>query len=471
MSLKRTCWVAILAIWATSGLFAAPTKEAGKELFTANCASCHAKNMKDNATGPALSGTEERWSAFPRTDLYKWIRNSQAMIQSGHPRATELWAKWKPTAMNNFPQLTDEQIESLLLYINHQAAGGDKPAPAAGGATEAKEETSGSWLYIGIAVILALLAFALMRIVNNLTNITRVQAGQAPVYKTTLDMMSTKGFVAFTVFALTLLFGYKTVDNATKMGRSQDYEPDQPINFSHKIHAGVNKIDCQYCHDTARRSKHASIPGTNTCMNCHSAIKKGTISGTSEITKIYASIGYDPIQSKYIDGYDNWSEKQIEDLYKKWIGQEYMAKNSLTVLDDGGKLEVETQWNGIVKALRDDSNGKIQGPIEWTRIHNLPDHAYFNHAQHVSVGQVACQKCHGPVETMDVVYQYSTLGMGWCINCHRETEVKFKDNAFYQQYNPEFIRLHKEKMGKDPEDTKKVVVEDIGGLECQKCHY
>ena len=199
-------------------------------------------------------------------------------------------------------------------------------------------------------------------------------------------------------------------------------------------------------------------------MNCHAAIKKGTISGTSEITKIFASIGFDPIANNYIQGYENWSEKQIEELYKKWIGQEYMSANSLTALDEAGQHAVENQWEGVVKALKDDSNGKIQGPVEWVRIHNLADHAYFNHAQHVSVGKIECQKCHGPIQEMEEVYQYSTLGMGWCITCHRQTEVKFTDNAYYNQYE----RYHKEL--KDGARTK-VTVADIGGLECQKCHY
>ncbi|MBK8195714.1 MAG: c-type cytochrome [Lewinellaceae bacterium] len=466
MLLKRICWVFTLLFAATLVLRAAPTVEEGKNLFIANCASCHNKNMKDNLTGPALAGVEERWAEFPRKDLYAWIRNSQGLIASGHPRANELWAKWKPTLMNNFPGLTDEQIESMLLYINNVATapppgtGATATTPGAGG----KPESSTPWMFIGLTTILGLLAFALMRIINNLGNITRVQAGQAPIQKTLVQTLTSKGAIAFMVFAVTLIFGYKTVDNATKMGREQGYEPDQPIAFSHKLHAGTNKIDCQYCHDSARRSKHSSIPGTNTCMNCHSAVKKGSKSGTSEITKIFASIGFDPIQSKYITDYENWSDKQIEELYKKWIGQEYMAANSLTAIDDNGRMTVENEWDGIVKALKNDLNGKIQGPIEWTRIHNLPDHVYFNHSQHVSVAQVACQKCHGPVETMDVVYQYSTLGMGWCINCHRETEVKFADNAYYEQYE----RYHKElKSGK----RDKVTVEDIGGLECQKCHY
>jgi mono/diheme cytochrome c family protein len=464
MLLKRICWVFLLAFVATQSLLAAPTKEAGKELFTANCASCHNKNMKDDMTGPALAGVEERWAAFPSKDLYAWIRNSQALIATGHPRATELYSKWK-SQMNSFTGLTDEQIQSLLLYIKEPAA----PKPP----TDPKEPTGGdgsgttgssSWLFIGMALLLGLLAFAMMRIIDNLGNVARVQSGNAPVNKTWVDTLSSKGFIAFTVFAVVLLFGYKTVDNAVNMGRQQNYEPDQPINFSHKVHAGANKIDCQYCHDSARRSKHSSIPGTNTCMNCHSAVKKGTQSGTAEITKIFASIGFDPISNKYIDGYENWNEKQIEDLYKKWIGQEYMAANSLTALDESGRLTVDNQWDGLVKALKNDSNGKIQGPIEWTRIHNLPDHAYFNHAQHVNIGKIACQKCHGQVQEMDVVYQYSTLGMGWCINCHRETEVQFKDNPYYAQYE----RYHKELKDGTRE---KVTVEDIGGLECQKCHY
>ncbi len=467
MLLKRICLILPVLLLAANFLQAAPNVEEGKNLFMANCASCHSRDMKTNLTGPALGGVEERWSAYPREDLYKWIRASQAMIAAGHPRAVQLWNEWKPTLMNNFPGLTDEQIESILLYVNdvvNKKAAGAGQAGAQGGPVASQKDDSTMWIFVAIAVVLGLLSFALMRIVDNLQNLTRVQAGQPPVRRTLGQMLTTKGAVAFMVFAATLILGYKTVDNATRMGRQQGYQPEQPIAFSHALHAGTNKIDCQYCHDSARRSKHASIPGANTCMNCHTVVKKGSKTGTAEITKIFASIGYDPITNKYIPDYENWTEKQIEDLYKRWIGQEYVADNGLTTLNDAGRMVVQTQWEGIVKALKNDSNGKIQGPIEWVRIHNLADHAYFNHAQHVAVGQVACQQCHGPVEEMEEVYQYSTLGMGWCINCHRQTEIKFKDNDYYQQY----ARYHEElKSGK----RDKVTVADIGGLECQKCHY
>jgi hypothetical protein len=142
-------------------------------------------------------------------------------------------------------------------------------------------------------------------------------------------------------------------------------------------------------------------------MNCHKAINKGPKYGTEEIGKIYASAGYNV-------------DKQVYD--------------------------------------------KASKPIEWIRIHNLPDHAYFNHSQHVVAGKVACQECHGKVQEMDVVQQHAPLSMGWCINCHRNKEVQFKDNKYYEAYQMYHDAL------KNGTKTK-VTVEDIGGLECQKCHY
>lgn len=89
----------------------------GKTLFKTKCASCHNRNMKDDLTGPALAGTKERWSEYPIEDLYKWIRNSQALIAEGHPRAVELWAEWEPTLMESNPNLKEEEIEAILTYV------------------------------------------------------------------------------------------------------------------------------------------------------------------------------------------------------------------------------------------------------------------------------------------------------------------------------------------------------------------
>ncbi|NJL76178.1 MAG: cytochrome c3 family protein [Saprospiraceae bacterium] len=291
-----------------------------------------------------------------------------------------------------------------------------------------------------------------------------LKAGNTEAERRTLaDVLTSRGVIGFMVFALVVLGGYTTVNNAIELGRQQGYQPDQPIKFSHATHSGLHKIECQYCHDGARRSKQSVIPATNTCMNCHRAIKEGSQYGTAELTKIYASIGYDPSTDKYIENYEQLSEEEIKKIYTKWIGDTYVKRNADKV--DEAETVVDQQWNGIVTSLTNDAKPKIQGPIEWLRIHNLPDHAYFNHAQHVAVGKVECQTCHGPVQEMEVVYQNSPLSMGWCVNCHRKTEVSsFNDNEYYKAYQ----NYHEEiKKG----DRDKVTVEDIGGLGCQKCHY
>ncbi|MEP6795907.1 MAG: cytochrome c3 family protein, partial [Saprospiraceae bacterium] len=236
------------------------------------------------------------------------------------------------------------------------------------------------------------------------------------------------------------------------------------VNFSHKIHAGLQGINCQYCHDGARRSKHAGIPASNTCMNCHKAIKKGTLYGTQELTKIFASNGYDPSTDKYVDNYDKLSNDEIKAIYTKWIGDSYMKDQNLTALDRRGIRTVNEQWDNIASSMTNELKPKISGPIEWTRIHMLPDHVYFNHSQHVNIGKIACQQCHGKVQEMDQMYQYAPLSMGWCINCHRQTEVNFAGNKYYETY-----KSYHEALSKG--EKTKITVEDIGGLECQKCHY
>lgn len=439
--------------------------EAGKTLFRNNCASCHNKNMKDNLTGPALGGAEERWAEYEREDLYSWIRNSQALINAGHPRANELWNEWKPTLMNPV-NLSDEEIENILAYIDFVYTGQGENAGGDGdNVIQVAEKKDNTALFIVLAVILAILAIVLARILSNLNYLIQSREGNAPAQRRTLvEILTSKGVIAFVVFALVVLGGYTTVNNAIMLGRQQGYAPEQPIKFSHATHAGLQQIDCQYCHDGARRSKHSVIPAANTCMNCHAAIKVGSKYGTGELTKIYASIGWNPKTGTYIENYESLTQDEIKDIYTAWIADTYVQEKGS--LDNAGEELIEEQWDGIVEALTDEDTGddRIQGPIEWVRIHNLPDHVYFNHAQHVSVGKLECQQCHGPVEKMEVAQQYAPLSMGWCVNCHRETEVQFSDNEYYKTYE----KYHKEIANGERD---KVTVEEIGGLECQKCHY
>ncbi|HZL08888.1 MAG TPA: cytochrome c3 family protein [Prolixibacteraceae bacterium] len=205
-------------------------------------------------------------------------------------------------------------------------------------------------------------------------------------------------FVPVLVLLISLVFQVKMVtEAAVNLGRSQNYAPNQPIKFSHKVHAGDNQIDCKYCHHTAEFGKSAGIPAMELCMNCHVLVREGTHSGKFEIAKVIEA-------------------------------------------------------------------NETKKPVEWTRIHNLPDHVFFSHAQHVGIAKVDCKQCHGQVQEMDIMRQNSDLSMGWCINCHRDTKVNFKDNAYYDNY----MKLHDDlKSGKI--DTIRAV--DIGANDCMRCHY
>lgn len=442
----------------------------GKTLFRNNCAQCHNKNMTDDLTGPALGGTLERWSDYPMEDLYSWIRNSQKMISEGHPKAEELWDEWGPTLMNNFTQLTDQEINDILVYVHgvHTGTyGAAEDATAATDGAAAGEERDNTFLFILLILILAFLSFILARTISVLNSLARAEeTGAATPRKTIWDVLSSKTVVSIVIFALIVMGGYTTVHNAIDLGRQQGYTPEQPIKFYHDVHAGEHQIDCQYCHDGARRSKQAVIPSANTCMNCHRAIKSGTRFGAQELTKIYASIGFDPMNDTYIDGYDTLTNEEISNIYKKWLAEDYAKGEDAEASSERIQLVADEQWEEIESSLTNEQKKTVAGPIEWTRVHNLPDHVYFNHAQHVNSGEVDCQQCHGKVEEMEILSQYAPLSMGWCINCHRESEVKgFSDNPYYHE---EYREYHEElKSG----ERQKVTVKEIGGLECQKCHY
>lgn len=391
-----------------------PTDEgmvsAGASLFKANCTQCH--EINEVVIGPALKDVHQRRS---KEWLISWIRNSQKMIQEGDEQAVAVWEEYNKTAMSAFP-FSDEEITSILSYIKVESDKEpvvEQAAVAADGTTPVQTGDSISSGYltavlIVLVLVLVLILIVLGLIVSVLTKYLKDQKGDleeadVEVVNQRIDvqkLLTSDFFIGSVVFIFVALLLKTAIDGAFSIGVQQGYQPAQPIAFSHKLHAGQYEIDCNYCHTGVRKSKAANIPSANICMNCHTAIK----TESPQIAKIYEAIDYDPSTGEYGDD---------------------------------------------VK------------PIEWVRVHNLPDLAYFNHSQHVKVGGLECQTCHGPIEDMDVVYQYSTLTMGWCINCHRETKVNTKDNEYYSK----LVELHSEQ-SKEP-----MKVEDIGGLECSKCHY
>ncbi len=394
----------------------------GEALFKANCASCH-KPDKD-FTGPALKGWKDRQ---PEGWVYKWIADPQGTIDAGDPYVKTLYAKWKNSGvMTKFPALKKEDIDAILKYV-------DDWAPPVAGPTETTAPASDDSLLFGIlTLVLALIAFILLQVNTNLRKLSDEKEGvmrtePVPFYKN-------KTYLMIGILLAFLVGGYYTINGAIGLGRQQQYQPEQPIFYSHKVHAGTNQISCLYCHGGAQDSKQASIPSVNVCMNCHKSINKyeGTdvlvrengvsVDGTAEIQKLYAYAGWNPTTKTY------------------------NPDNNNDGMPDGSK------------------------PIEWVKVHNLPDHVYFNHSQHIKVGKQQCQTCHGNIQEMPEVYQFANLSMGWCINCHRDTKVDFYNkedasgNKFYSIY---------EKFHKDIKNHKmdSVTVEKIGGTECQKCHY
>ena len=394
----------------------------GKALFNTNCAACHSLDKK--MVGPALRNVEARLldeEGLDRDWLNKWIRNSSALIKSGDAYAVKIYEEYNKAAMTAFPQLSDEDLNNILAYTAQEKAVPQTTATAV--ATEASSEDTGLGLTNklilgGLAILFGLLAFAFYLVNRTLRRFAIAKgveletAHRTPLWKA---FVQNQFLVLCTAIFFLLAAAYFAYGYFMQLGIDQGYEPVQPIHYSHKIHAGDNGIDCKYCHSSARVSKHSGIPSLNICMNCHKSIYEvAPETATAEYSK------------EFYDG-------EIQKLYKA-VG-----------------------WNDAEQKY----TGETQ-PVKWVRIHNLPDFAYFNHSQHVTVAGVECQTCHGPVEEMEIMYQHESLTMGWCIDCHRKTNVKVKDNQYYAKIHEELSK----KYGVD-----QLTAAQMGGLECGKCHY
>ena len=388
----------------------------GKAVFQSKCASCH--KLGQDMTGPDLTGVIGRWGGN-MDEIRVWVHNWAKAVQAGYPRAKAV-ESFSGSAMTQFEDaITDAEIDAVIKYAD---AGPTKPPPPPPG--EQKTDNSGAVIFGVISLILAIIAMILMQVNSNLKKLSDDAEGihrpePVPFYRN-------KVYIAMVAIVFFIVAGFFLSKVAIGFGRQKGYEPKQPIFYSHKVHAGINQINCLYCHGNAWESRHAAIPSVNVCMNCHRTIQSygensakiyddagNEVNGSAEIQKLYKYAGFDP--------------KNAE----KW---------------DPNKAK----------------------PIEWEKIHNLPDHVYFNHSQHIRAGKVQCQTCHGEITGMDEVKQVSELSMSWCINCHRQTKVDFNTdstgNKFYSIYEKFHNDIKNHKMDS-------VTVKDIGGTECQKCHY
>ena len=389
----------------------------GKSLFNANCAACHKLNK--NLIGPKLAGVTDK---YEKDWLYTWIKNSSAMIKSGDERAVAIWEEYNKLAMNAFPQLSNEDIDNILAYTDY------KPEPVVSTAVSDIAQPQGGSsisqdLVLVSLIIILMVLITMLFLVNKTLREIALRNGviiekkeKTPSKPIWLLFIRNQFLVFCSVVFFLLSSAYFAYGWLMQVGIDQGYMPIQPIHYSHKIHSGDNQIDCQYCHSSARVSKHSGIPSLNVCMNCHENIAE--YDGEEDLEKGYTK-----------DFYTN----EIKKLYKA-VGW-----------DENKRI-----YTGDVE------------PVKWVRIHNLPDFVYFNHAQHVNVAGVECQTCHGPVEEMEIAYQHSSLTMGWCINCHRETNVDVKDNEYYTKIHEELSKKY---------GVEKLTIAQMGGLECGKCHY
>lgn len=399
----------------------------GEKIFKGYCASCH--QIHKDMIGPALAGVEERW-AGKEDLLIHWIQNPAEVKEMGDPYVKDLLAEWEPKGGLMTPQaLTDEEVRAILDFVAASPDPSEKAADAGAVAateTASKSDEGGD----GTVFFLALIGLLLLIVILSMSSVRRALSGAVDIrdgkemgeptsFFAEVKRWMWKNKVATTlVVVVFLVMGTVDVwDRLMAVGVFEGYEPEQPIAFNHKLHAGDMAIDCQYCHTGASKSKHAVIPSANVCMNCHTAVSEGrTEAGTADIQKIYDAIGWDPEKMAY-------------------TGEEK--------------------------------------PIKWVKVHNLPDHVYFNHSQHVKVAGLECQTCHGPVDTeFGVGKQFAPLTMGWCIDCHGETGIDLNSSEYYEEMHQRFVNDErgKEFLKKYLEDGQ-VSVKEMGGWECSKCHY
>ena len=438
---KKVLLAVSLLLTTSASIYAQDLKgdaKKGEALFKTNCSACHA--LDKQMVGPALGGVVDRLKTEQNLGVdwfQKWIKDNKALRASGDKYANEVFEKFKKVEMTQFPSLSDQDVADILEYTTNPP----KVEPAAEDAANspeaqkaAQEEKNRS---IIILVSLVSIAGLLLWILFRLSQLVKLQRKSGEISDLDATRIHSLGefynkyqTLGKTVMGLLAVLALYGIWNWLMwVGVYKGYQPEQPIYFSHKIHAGENKIDCQLCHSSAKYGKVSEIPSVNVCMNCHKGIAE--------------------YKGKYIE------EGKDRAFYTAEIKKIYEAAG----WDEGSQ-----SYTGKTK------------PIEWVRIHNMPDFVYFNHSQHVVAGEqtimkakkvdVVCKACHGQVQEMDKVQMANNFTMGWCIECHRTTEVDMTNG-----YNKEYYQKLHDKLKKQYGGETKMTVDAIGGLECGKCHY
>jgi len=428
--------VGILVFILTIGTFDTQAQD-GATLFK-KCATCH-HPFKDG-TGPKLQGVRTKWADGGAKDgsIYMWVRDWEVAVATDPYAAAE--AKVKPTNMDKFPALTDQEIDAIFDYVDAQEEPSAAGVVASGtGSNVVEQETSTGWIWIVLGVVFVVIIMSVGGVRRQLTVITAEQEGkkidELPTYSEEFKIWAWKNrkyvglaslVIVIAVFVWLFLLLYS-------IDVKEGYQPSQPIDFPHSVHAGINGIDCKYCHNSVTESKTAGLPSVNVCMNCHKQVTGTTEDQQLKIQKIYDAAGW-----------------------------------------DGSVFTGETK------------------EIVWNKVHVLPDHVYFNHSQHVVAGGVDCIQCHGDMKTMEqtakimtvselnkidgnVKLTKPTLTMGWCIECHDQKGIS--DGPLNAKQDGYYAEIHKRLLNNDPKLYEKyladgkVTVKELGGWECGKCHY
>lgn len=434
---RRWCLPALVLLF-VSGTFKSQAQ--GDALFNTKCATCH-QIFKDG-TGPKLFNVRQKWSEGGAIEgtIFQWVNNWKTAAASD-PYAQNV-STWSGTAMDIFPDLSQEQITSIFDWIDLQEPV-EAEAAKSDGSSSSEEDSSSGWIWIILGSIFIVIILSVGGVRRQLKATEAEEAGvdfnENMSYMDELKQWAWVNRRYVGVGMLVIVIGLVVVVflGLYTVGIVEDYHPSQPIDFPHSVHAGTNGIDCKYCHNSVTKSRTAGLPTVNVCMNCHKQVAGSSPEQQEKIKKIYEAAGWDPS-----------------------VG--------------AGKYTNETK------------------EIVWNKVHVLPDHVYFNHSQHVVVGGIDCKQCHGdmtktvetarvqPISELNKVegnipLTRPTLTMGWCIECHQEKEVSggsldTKKDGYYDEIHKRLMDNDKSLYSKYLEDGK-VTVKELGGWECAKCHY